>query len=608
MPEAIHRDPSAGESAPAGLRGEVQGSRLRATRWLGDAVRSHIFLTLVIAIYVACFLAIALPVLTYPVQADDGYWILNEPTAVNNSILQAYTQSLAEAFTFEGQPRTTALATGERRALAIVAMNFATTFTVPPWVPWALFKVMWLLVNISALALFVIRLTYRDSLGVTRGLSRTSILSIVILFPVVLAAGIEMETVLLNNGWIFYPNLTYLPFGVYLLVATLLLALEGPVRRSPLLWGPPSFLLLGGIALAISLQYELMALAIPVGILALVLKPVDGDSWLSRWRGKLFLGGVFGGVYTLIFLWTRWQISQMACHANGTCYQGNVIQIDPGAIVRNITASLPGPGIQAAFDAGPDALGSRVFWASVIIGVIASLTAATTLFLLLQRGKPEREISAPLVRPANIDTDRRGLFVVVMLMLVIVVGSAIITGITERAVERLVEPISPYRVGVIIWSAMSVALIALGLCGLSLIRNRARAARLLVVPMVIAVALVGVVAGASLWNNLLINEERLRAPTQKALSEIHWQVALGDASAAGDTARCELLDRYWATYDNPSNSARLVVRGAQRAFQLHHGQPFCSRGTPEAGPSSGADSKADASLIPGDKESASFYG
>lgn len=585
MPNVDRAAQSARVSERASLLGGLEQSRLRATRWLGDAVRGNVFLSLVITVYVVCLLVIAFPVLAYPVQADDGYWILNEPSAVNNSIVQAYTQSLAEAFTFEGQPRTTALATAERRALAILTMAFSTTFAVPPWVPWGVFKVMWLIVNISALALFVTKLKFRDASGVTRRLSRQSILSIIVLFPVVLVAGIEMETVLLNNGWLFYPNLTYLPFGVYLLVATLLIVLEGPVRRTPLVWGPPSILLLGIIAFAISLQYELMALAIPVGILALILEPVDGPSWFSRWRGKVLLGSAFGGVYSLVFLWTRWQISQMPCHANGTCYQGNVIQIDPGAIVRNFTASLPGPGIQAALDAGSSVIDSRVFWASLVVGVLAALSGASVLYLLLRRGDLGRKGTGLNVdRPAGIEADRRGLLVIVLLMLVIAVGSTIITGITQRAVERLVEPISSYRVGVIIWSAVSVAVIALGIYGVSLIRGRLQHAKALSVSVVVGAVLLGVTAGSALWNNILINEERLREPTQKALSEIHWEVALGDRSVEGDLARCELLDRYWSTYNNPSSSARLVVQGAQSAFQLHHGLPFCSVGVPGARP------------------------
>lgn len=543
-------------------------------------IKSRSFIPLLTGLYVACLAVLAWPALAYPVGADDAYWILAEPSNVNNSIIQAYTQSLADAFTFEGQPRTTALATGERRALAIVAMNFATTFSVPPAVPWAFFKVTWLLVNFAAVALFMSRLRFRDTGGLIRGLSRTTIVATLVLFPVLLTVGIEMETVGLTNGWIFYPNLTYLPFGVYLLVAVLLTELERPVRRNPALWGIPSLLLVGLIAFALSLQYELMALAIPVGVLALILKPTEGDTWWLRWRGKILLGGMFGGSYTAVFLWTRWQISKMACQLDGSCYQGNVIQIDPVVILNNFTASLPGPGFQAALEAGTDVLNSRSFWLSILIGTVATLLAVAILNLRLRNSEQETSEGGTSTIRGGLADDRRGLLLIVLLMVIIAIGSTIITGMTERAVERLQEPISSYRVGVIIWSAMVLALTAAGLYTLSLVRWRSATRRAMAVPALLLAAVIAVGSGLALWNNLGENGERFERPTQRALSEIHWEVALGDTSVAAGTARCELLDRYWDSFNNPTGTAERTVRGAQRAFRLYHGQEFCLEGTP----------------------------
>lgn len=562
---------------------EVASTFANLSRFAIEFSRGRTFLALLTAIYIGCLALLAWPAIAYPVGADDAYWILAEPSNVNNSIFQAYTQSLADAFTFEGQPRTTALATGERRALAIVAMNFATTFSVPPAVPWAFFKIAWLVFNFAALALFLYRLRFRGAEGQVRGLSRTAIISMLAIFPITLTLGIEMETVGLTNGWIFYPNLTYLPFGVYLLTAVLLTELEGPVRRSPVVWGPPSFLVVGILAFALSLQYELMALAVPIGVLALVLKPSEGGTWWLRWRAKLMLGGAFGGTYTAVFLWTRWQISKMACQLDGSCYQGNVIQIDPGTIFRNFTASLPGPGFQAALDAGAVVFDSRVFWLSLLIGGVGTTVALWIVALRLRRQRGSATDLQPSSVREDLVDDRRGLFIIALFMFVIIAGSTVITGMTERAVERLVEPISSYRVGVIIWSAMSVVLVAAGLYTLTFVRGRARVRKLMVIPTVLVAGLIAVSAGLALWNNLRIIDERFERPTQRALAEIHWEVALGDTRRSADEARCELLDRYWNSFNNPAGTGERTVRGAQRAFQLYHGQPFCTEGTPMLG-------------------------
>src|SRR5690554_2712810 len=130
------------------------------TRVRSIAVSPWVWGTLLGA-YIIVVIAILGPVLFASLGADDSYWVLEVAGQSQGSYWLAFWEPLTHAFEFNGQPRVTSLATSERRVLALLTIELATLFSIPPAVVWAGLKIALLGLGLIGVALFLKSLRFR---------------------------------------------------------------------------------------------------------------------------------------------------------------------------------------------------------------------------------------------------------------------------------------------------------------------------------------------------------------------------------------------------------------------------------------------------------------
>lgn len=513
------------------------------------------------------------PVLFASVGGDDRYWLLLKGPQADGSVLTTFWQPLSHAFDFDNQPRTTALALSERQVLALVTMNIATYLSIPPVIVWAAVKTALVVLLVIATRFFLHQIRFRDSQGRIRGLDRSSIAFISILLPLTIAIGAKAQNINSINGWNFYPTLTYGTFSAYLLFSALVLRLSRTLDRSYRTWVIPVIALMFVSGIAINLSYELLALLLPLTVLVLALQPLDTDArtrWL-RWRGRVTVLLALAIPYSALFLWIRWRISQMACQATDTCYTGTVIDLSPRAVLNNFLGAFPGQNADLVSEQA-DAAG-RAFPAastsSLLIAVLASAAAWGLWASWRARNNARAETET-----GQDSRDTRGLLIVMAVTLSIAAGSAVITGITERAGQDLTTPALAYRSGVTTWSAMAVSGLVLVLV---LSRTRFRA-----VSIASGVALTAVLIGSValyLPRNVLSAQLNRQQPQTQFADTVHREVTLGDTSRSGDRRRCTALEKELKRQGSPKAGTgfRHTLQGAYLAFEYYHHHPYCSQ-------------------------------
>ena len=533
---------------------------------------------ILIATYIVITFIVLAPVLFASIGADDRFWVLEVAPNSHGSYWQAFWAPTSRAFDFDGQARTTALAFAERRVLALFTMDMATYFSIPPAVIWAAVKIGLLALGVFAVVVFLRQLRFRDGHGQIKGIQPASIAFITIALPLTIALGAKSQNVASLNGWNYYPTLTYGPFVVYLLFTVLVLKSSALLHRNYRVWAAPIIIAMAFIALLVNLSYELLALSIPLSALALVLQPLPAENTLwRRWRGKLTVFVSLAGTYTAIFVWIRWRIGQMECHLTDTCYPGTVIELNPHTLLYNFVGAFPGR--TGAFVEHQASTTGRSFPEPSSLSIGVALLGAAALLGLWASWNVRRKVRAAdgdspeEAASAKPSDDVRGLLIVIATGLVIAVGSVMITGITTRAVELVQSPMLPYRNGVVTWSALALS----GVAGARLLMvSRWRVVRY----GALAALLTVLIGGISLYlpRNVLTAQENRAEKGTPFSDTLHWEVALGDNSAAGDERRCGYIRDYRSHQKKDSAQFTRAMTAAYASFEFYHDAPYCSTG------------------------------
>ena len=536
---------------------------------------------ILIAIYIGITLIVLAPVLFSSVGADDRFWILEVAPHSQGSYWEALWGPLSQAFQFQGQARSGGLALAERQVLALFTMDLATFFSIPPAAIWAAVKIVLLALGVFAVWVFLRQLRFRDGRGQIRGIQPASIACITIALPLTIAVGTKSQNVASLNGWNFYPSLTYGPLVVFLLFAAFVLKCSTLLQRNYRVWVAPVIIVMAIEALIINLSYEILALTIPLCVLLLLIQPLqpplgENTPW-RRWRSKLTVFVALAGTYSVIFVWIRWRISQMECHLTDTCYPGTVVSLDRHTLWNNLVGAIPGH--TRAFVGQQANSTGRDFPNASSLSVVVAVLGATALLGLWAcwkaRGKARATDGDSLDETTigNPGDDIRGLLIVIATGLVIAVGSAMITGITARAVEMVQTPMLPYRNGVVTWSALALSGLA-GVRLLMVVRWRA------VGYVAVAVLMVVLVGGISMSfpRNVLSAQENRSSAGRPFADTLHWEVAMGDNSVAGDERRCEFIRTFQSHQKKPTDNFNRSMNAAYASYDFYHHKAYCSTG------------------------------
>lgn len=476
---------------------------------------------------------------------------------VNGSVIDAFKFWLSTAYEFEGtQLRTTQLASTERTILSILVVRLSTFFQISPWIIWGLFKLLFLTVVYFSIQLFLRNISINNKNRNVEFLDKNKIRIIQVLSVLFIAAGLELESIGYTNGWIYYPNLSYLPFAWYLLISVLLIAVNRLYQRNAIwLWVfTPLFVL---IAWAVNLSYELMALSIPFSLLVLFFADATiGEGFLQRFKSKIYIALIFGGSYSTIFLWTRYQISQMACKSDGSCYDGTVVEFDLGTVLRNLYSGFPGTGLQwITLNIDNVELSKFLVISALFTGLVLSISS----YFLIVSNNLSQNLSIKWV------------IVISTLMIFISISVTTITGITERAVDRLAEPISPYRSGPILIFSLSILFAVITVFAISKMRENK-------LKQFFLVSVISIVTIATITNwtyNMNLLNQQLRKHSVAVVERIYEEISIGELGKNSNDRRCELLTFLNQTSKN--SRGEKVTLGAQLIFKQQHGVAFCTR-------------------------------
>jgi hypothetical protein len=527
---------------------------------------------LAVAVYVATILVVLAPVLLSSVGADDRYWLLIKGPQADGSFVTAFWDPVRHAFDFDNQPRSTALSFSERAVLAMATMKIATTFAIPPLVVWAGVKIALFVLMLVSARVFLGQVRYRGRDGVVRGLEPASIAFVTVLLPVTIAIGAKSQNVSSFNGWNNYPTIAYGAFSAYLLAAALVLRLSRTLDQRYARAVVPVVVLMAFIGFVLNLSYELTALIVPLTLVVLVLQPSthpDGSPW-RRWRGRATVFVALAVPYTVVFWWIRRQISQMACQATDSCYEGTVVKVEPRTLLDNFVGALPGNNsalvteqVEKAGVPFPHASAS-----SLAVAVLA-VAAAWVLWSTWRAREPHDD--APSTDTAAHD-DSRGLLAVIVVAATMAVGSTVITGISERAVEGLTSGSVSYRSGVVTWASLAL----LGLVAVRLlVRSRRR-----VVALGAYAALTAVLVGCVtlyLPRNVVSAQLNRAEPATVFADTIHHEVVVGELKPRADDRRCAAIAAELVRHgDTKPASVQPIIDGAYLSFEMFHGTPYCS--------------------------------
>jgi hypothetical protein len=520
--------------------------------------------------YFGVLLVILSPVIATSVGADDSYWILQVAPESDGSFWRVASEPLTHAFDFNGQPRTTALGTAERRVIALAAIHAAVLFSVPPALVWAVVKVSLLVLSVAALALFLSVFRFRGRDGAVRRFSARTRFAVLLVFPLILVVGAKAETVGTINGWLFYPSFTYGPFVACLLISSLAIVSARVLQTSLRAWGLPVVLVMVVIGFALNLSYEVHAVTIPVVVLSVLSQPLPrSGSRQADWRGRLIVLAALVGSFTVVFVWVRWRIAQMACYVDNSCYSGSVIDFDPRTLLLNVIGALPGRNGELVF-ANAEAAGRSVDGPTGLSVGLAILAIGLVALLWASWTSRRSEIAA-VVAPGD---ERRGLLIVAVIALALGVGGAMITGLSQRAVEALAETsVVAYRTGVLTWTSFAVVVACLLVAALI---TRIRVLRLLVVIVTVSAVAFSV---AEYFPRNVVSAQINRAEAGVAfIDTLHREISLGDATRAGDARRCADIDAFLEGREQVSNRFVQSLRGAYETWDYFHAGDYCTTG------------------------------
>jgi hypothetical protein len=544
-------------------------SRSLAHRLLASR-RSFSILCLAYGLMIA---VIMMPVLAASIGADDTYWTLNSLEATEGSALNALGLYLGEIIapdTDSSHPRTVALALAARRALAVLVLQTSVAFSIPVAIPWALAKIVLLLVTLAAVAALLCQIRFRAADGEVRGLSRDSIVFVLLVLPLAIALGIKAQGVGGLNGWVEYPVLTYSALPTILATAALSLWLIRKLERDYRAWVWPAVGMLALVAVVLNYSYEFVAIAIPVSVLAVLLHPrrEHGRTW-RRWRPHLTVALVLAGAFSLLFVVNRWRLTTFDCVQDGSCYSGSSVALDARTLLFGFVGALPSSATETIMDV-VEATGRTLPTPFTVAGLVTGLLAVLLLVAAWRAWCTSERTSGPAAHPPERGSDDRGLGTAALLAFCSAIGVSVVSSITRRAIDWLDAPELSYRSGPAVWAGIALA----GVLGLRwLLMRRRRALRRVVALGAGGVAVLAV--GHLLPLNSVVAQAERAIPRTQAADAIHWDVVLGDLTAAGEARRCEHAAR-WTRVVGSSTYYHRTIRGAESAFQFLYGMPYCA--------------------------------
>jgi hypothetical protein len=503
------------------------------------------------------------PIAAFPIGGDDIVWVLRIPAVYGNDPIDALVRIVGESYSFEGnQARTTSISFVIRVWLALAVINLAIILGISPTLVWAGVKVSLILIGIGSVWIFMSSIRFRSREGKILSLTKETKFTVTAALPIVLASGLEVNTIGNSNGWIFYPTLSYLPLVAYMAVAVLLIKSNELLTLNILKWTAPVTLLLVATAWIINLSYELMAFSVPFAIMALLLQPNGGQDRLHlRWRSKIIVASIFGGVYSGIFIWTRIQIANMACFETGTCYGGTVIKPSIENVLKNFYAAFPGAGIDWIIGFQADAQAIAIIILTLVVLV------ALAIFATMRWAKSNNQLEGSLEKSDEV----RSLLSVSALMVFAAAGSALITGITERATWVLANPLTPDRSGPTIALALSIAAVTTSIAWWRQIRiKKAYNYGLLA----LAISTLVILAASNFGLNWQATRDKNESKGQILIESIYLEFISGPQSGESADLRCELLRMMPEEFGSGGAVSRFVD-GAQLSFDLFWGVPFC---------------------------------
>ncbi|WP_380167460.1 hypothetical protein [Jannaschia sp. R86511] len=539
--------------------------------------RAWVWVLLVTAVLVAL-----LPVWASPVQSDDRYWYLISAADFDGSLLAVLAQVAQDADPANG--RVTPLAFAVRRLAAVTVLDLAVATGVPVAVWHALVKLLTLLAAVAAVHAFVSSLRRRGPEGLeplSRG-TRTFLLA----GTVAAAAAGAQTQVPARNGWVAYPLLTVGAVVVVLGTLALLLVLARAVGRG----GARAVLLalLVGVVLGVVLNttYELYVVAVPAGVVLLLLMPVTAGGRLrDEVRAKVLTLTPFLVSFVVVLVAIR---AGIAAACQGTieridgipgeqepCYVGTDPSLGTGVLVtgfRNLLGSLPVFGRTELLEdmtalSDDPVVPALVSPASLLLGLLL----AGCLVVLWRLRPGPAAVAGDDPRPGG--TGEVGVLLrAAVVVLLVALGAAGIMSLSVQAQELVASLGLPYRHTVLAWFCLALA-------GLLAVRalvllHPARAGLLVLASAVV----LGTLVAVTFPSNVAATRTARNLPGSAAVVAVHGELARGDLSRAGDIRRCDTVAL--AHRDVTATSTRTpLLRGADESFRLYFGEPYCSLGT-----------------------------
>jgi hypothetical protein len=514
------------------------------------------------------------PVIASPITADDRYWYLWTTASSDGSIVDLLRYSWERLSWRVDYGRVNLLTEVERRLSGLGIMEAAVATSTPIPVYQALLKLGLLGGGILTVLAFVRSLRWRASDGTLVRVSRRSLVLVGVAGTLAVAVGAQ-ATVPGRNGWTAYPVSTYgAVISIFGSIALLLWLTRLVAERSRAM-AISATVVLALLAVTTSFRYELVFPAVPIAAVALIIVPVTDQAHRAAGRrAKLVTGLAYVGTFIPVFIATRLYLAGVC--ADRSCYSG--VQMELGAdaartAVYNFLSAIPGAGdneLLADLDqvGWADRYPVLPDWWSVLAGVLALVALWMVWWAARRREPASNEPGDTPTRPSvQQRAEARLLSVGAGLALLVALGAAVVMGLGSRSHELITGPGEPYRNIVVTWTGLAFCVV-LVIVALGVIWPQRSA---LVAWATLAIV-VGTVAALMLPGNLMA----LRAAriTHSVTDAINWEVVKGDTTQSGETRRCELYARI--DHDVVAYAREPLKTHSNTAFEIYHGQPFCS--------------------------------
>jgi hypothetical protein len=534
--------------------------------------RGRISLAAAVVLAALCTVALLLPVLAAPLNADDRYWYLMIGWRAEGSALEVLRWSWEHVAVEVQSGRLASLAGFERRLVGMAVIEAAVATSIPIVAYQALVKLVLVVGGLFSGVAFVRSLRWRDVDGRLVRAGRRTLLLAGVGGMLALAVGAQAHSQF-RNGWTSYPVFTY---GAVIFIfgsVALLLWLTRLVAEKSKATAVTAVVVLILLAAATNLSYELVYPAVPVAAAALAIVPVTDRAHRSAGRrAKLLTGSAYLGGFTVIFIVIRLYLAD-AC-ARTQCYEGT--QLDLGSdtvrtVLYNLVTAVPGAGGTELL-ADLDAVGwsDRYPVLPSMWSVTVGLGAVAGLLLVWWATRPDEPVLGS-GDPVGHDSRRAEAVLLTVgagLSLLVAFGTAAVMGLSGQAQEIITEPGTAYRNTMVTWTALALALV-LVVCAARIVLPRRGG----LVAWASFAVVIGTVGALTLPGNLMAT--RANRVALAVTEEINWEVALGDTASGSDARRCALYERL-EDVRMAERARSAVYSNANAAFDHYHGQAFCS--------------------------------